>query len=148
MIRACEDAGNVGGNPPFWGKEGDQGYLLSFWIQVSPVRATGPREILPHPCRPLSSGNSVQIHLAVSMEQVMSWQPLGVAGTGVYTPRIPDHSESRALVPSQDPRHNLTSFWGCLARAGHGTWDYRRSRALLTLRHFRAVRPWTSCSPL
>lgn len=58
----------------------------------------------------LSSACSLQMHLTVPLAEAMLWQHFGCWYRPM--PRIPGHSESKALVASQDPRQSLISIWG------------------------------------
>lgn len=77
---------------PLTGKATDQGHLLSFWTQVSPVRATDPDRSL-----------ETLLVLLVSGSEVSEWLT-DTPGWYRPMPRTVDHSESRGPVPSQDPR--------------------------------------------
>lgn len=88
---------------PLTGKATDQGHLLSFWTQVSPVRATDP---LIGPLKPSLSYWSLGSEVSEWLTDTPGWyRPM---------PRTVDHSESRGPVPSQDPRRSVPSFWDCL----------------------------------
>ena len=79
---------------------------MSFWTQVSPVRA---REPLIGPSKPSSSCQS----LGSQASELREWLT-DIPGWYKPLPRTVDHSESRGSVPSQDRRCSVTSFWGCL----------------------------------